>query len=344
MPLLVETARYSTRDPDWLDITRGGADRARGEGKPTPGAFLAPSAGLLYGAKVRLAAIQQARREGRISEGEYQARETAEWLVYGRAYVQEMRVSYRAHRAEWRALLARERVCLVCFCEDATQCHRIVAAGILEKCGAVYLGEAPTVRAISVRQPWAWAILEAGKRVENRGTTWRNAVPGPALLHAAKGCTRAEYAAAASFIRDVSGRRPPELDDLDRGALVGGLYVRGVVAGLVPASADLWFTGPIGLALDEVEGRPPVPCAGALGFFEVSQRVLRNWAPLASMRRHEPGSVSARPPPAPGNRGSQDENAPARDGALLGAAAEGRGPHEDEPAAGPSAKDDDEDG
>lgn len=41
-----------------------------------------------------------------------------------------------------------------------------------------------TVRALTVRQPWAWAIAHAGKDVENRwwATRWR----GQLLIHAGK--------------------------------------------------------------------------------------------------------------------------------------------------------------
>lgn len=41
--------------------------------------------------------------------------------------------------------------------------------------------------ALSVHQPWAWAILNAGKNVENR--KWRTNYRGPLLIHAAKSQT-----------------------------------------------------------------------------------------------------------------------------------------------------------
>ena len=41
------------------------------------------------------------------------------------------------------------------------------------------------MKAISVRQPWAWAIIHASKDVENR--TWSTKYRGPLLIHAAKG-------------------------------------------------------------------------------------------------------------------------------------------------------------
>lgn len=40
------------------------------------------------------------------------------------------------------------------------------------------------MKAISIQQPWAWAILHAGKDVENR--TWRTTYRGPVAIHASK--------------------------------------------------------------------------------------------------------------------------------------------------------------
>ena len=41
----------------------------------------------------------------------------------------------------------------------------------------------PAVRALTVRQPWAWAIIYGGKDLENR--RWRTSYRGP-LIHASK--------------------------------------------------------------------------------------------------------------------------------------------------------------
>jgi len=48
------------------------------------------------------------------------------------------------------------------------------------------------MKAISLWQPWAWAILHAGKDVENR--TWPTHHRGPLLLHVAKRRTSTEEA------------------------------------------------------------------------------------------------------------------------------------------------------
>ena len=54
-----------------------------------------------------------------------------------------------------------------------------------------------------MRQPWPWAILHAGKRIENR--TWAPPVEMIGqrfLLHAAKGCT-GDYGCVLRDVRDL---------------------------------------------------------------------------------------------------------------------------------------------
>lgn len=135
MTLHVHTARISSRDPDALDITRAGAVRARVAGKPAPGAFLAPSAGLVFPAlRAMKAATTDAARD-------------AVWAGYEAAFHAEMLASYGTRRrrgpdrSAWEALLARPRAVLVCMCVDPARCHRRLVAGYLAKLGAVNGGE-----------------------------------------------------------------------------------------------------------------------------------------------------------------------------------------------------------
>jgi hypothetical protein len=114
--LQVFTARISSRDPDRLDITRKSG---------TIGLFLAPSWAVLRPALVDM------------NVGQPDA-----WERYVQAFTREMRVSYRRERADWDALLARGRVVLVCYCTDATKCHRaLLRETILPTLGAVDRGE-----------------------------------------------------------------------------------------------------------------------------------------------------------------------------------------------------------
>jgi hypothetical protein len=123
--------------------------------------------------------------------------------------------------------------------------------------------------AISIRQPWAWAILHAGKDVENR--TW--VLPWKhrdvqRLIHASKRIDKEAVEHLLSLGFDV-----PE--KLETGGIVG------VTAFYVGMSA--FFTRPIesnsewaephmehwGIDTRRTEPLPFFPCSGRLGFFEV---------------------------------------------------------------------------
>lgn len=43
------------------------------------------------------------------------------------------------------------------------------------------------MRALTVRQPWAWGLIHGPKRIENR--TWNTSYRGPLLIHAGKSRT-----------------------------------------------------------------------------------------------------------------------------------------------------------
>ena len=125
-------------------------------------------------------------------------------------------------------------------------------------------------KALSVRQPWAWAILFAGKDIENR--TWQAvnhglAVRGRIALHAAKGMTRDEYEDAKGFMSSI-GVECPAPHDLWRGAVIGTVEVVDVVK----EHTSPWFFGPRGLVLRNPQSFTPAPVSGALGYFNWQDR------------------------------------------------------------------------
>ena len=120
-------------------------------------------------------------------------------------------------------------------------------------------------RALSVRQPWAWAIIHAGKDVENRSWQAVNhglAVRGRIAIHAAKGMTKYEYDDAREFMAKIGVECPPA-KDLLRGGIIGTVTVVDVVS----ESASDWFFGPRGLVLADPEPCNFCPSVGALGYF-----------------------------------------------------------------------------
>lgn len=120
-------------------------------------------------------------------------------------------------------------------------------------------------KALSVRQPWAWAIIFAGKDIENRSWQAMNHglnVRGTIALHASSGMTRAEYQDAADFMASIGVECPPAID-LARGAVIGTVEVVDVVS----ESLSPWFFGPRGLVLRNPKTCVPTPVKGALGYF-----------------------------------------------------------------------------
>jgi hypothetical protein len=118
--------------------------------------------------------------------------------------------------------------------------------------------------ALSIRQPWCWLILHAGKNIENR--TWATKYRGPILIHASKGMTRDEYEDAADFACFTCGAQEmAPFETLQRGGIVG----RARIVDCVTASDSPWFCGPFGFVLEDIEPLPFRPLRGALGFFDV---------------------------------------------------------------------------
>ena len=74
------------------------------------------------------------------------------------------------------------------------------------------------MRAVSVHQPWAWAILHAGKVFENR--SWRTTRRGPLVIHAAKSERLLASLDPAAW-RELYGVELPHRSRLAFRALVG---------------------------------------------------------------------------------------------------------------------------
>ena len=116
--------------------------------------------------------------------------------------------------------------------------------------------------ALSIRQPWAWAILHAGKDIENR--EWSTRFRGPVCIHAAKGCTWSEWDDALFFLMGRMGANPPFRSDVPKGGIVGVAEI----VDCVDRSASPWFFGRYGFVLQNARPVEFIPVRGALGFFD----------------------------------------------------------------------------
>ena len=166
------------------------------------------------------------------------------------------------------------------------------------------------MKALSIRQPWAWLILHAGKDIENR--EWPTRFRGRVLIHASKGCTQEEYFDAASFAQDAvateyrgRGLTIPAWRTIERGGIVGSVEI----VDCVTRSDSRWFMGTYGFVLRNPIVLPFEPYRGALGFFDVPNIALCVKSHCDEQRDTMQGgspSVAAPcvkppcPPPAPG--------------------------------------------
>jgi hypothetical protein len=126
------------------------------------------------------------------------------------------------------------------------------------------------MKALSIKQPWVYAILHEGKDVENR--TWTSKHRGWIALHASGKPMPATD-------DDFPGRlRCPDLKSLVYSAICGVARI----VDITPKSRSKWFyryedgTTNYGWVFADVTAlKTPIPCKGALGLWAVPHNVLR---------------------------------------------------------------------
>ncbi len=125
------------------------------------------------------------------------------------------------------------------------------------------------MKALSIRQPWAWLITQGFKDIENR--TWATKFRGQFLIHASKGMTKVEYEDTKYYIADIAPDIVlPQYDLLERGGVVGMATLTNCVAN----SGSIWHQPNCwGFALADVQPLPFIACKGALNFFSPPQDV-----------------------------------------------------------------------
>ncbi len=120
--------------------------------------------------------------------------------------------------------------------------------------------------ALSIRQPWAWLVVNGHKDVENR--TWPTRFRGRVYVHAGKTKEHDDFPEIRSLLEQTDIVLP---DRFSLGAIVGEVDIVGCLTG----SRSKWFFGPYGFLLrDPVAYAEPIPCRGMLGFFNVPETVM----------------------------------------------------------------------
>jgi len=145
------------------------------------------------------------------------------------------------------------------------------------------------MKALTVQQPWAWAIIHGQKDVENRTQAW--SYRGPLAIHAGKRISNRGLRTVPSIVAAERGTSPTLVADQMR---VRAATERGAIIGLVDvhhAEADCCESWWAETSYDEHGGRirrdlthlvledprplaTPIPCRGALGLWTPPAEVL----------------------------------------------------------------------
>lgn len=128
------------------------------------------------------------------------------------------------------------------------------------------------LKALSVIQPWAWAIMYEGKTVENR--VWYTHYRGPLVIHASAALSRPDYDSGMQFMHEqyrIPWKRMPDYEDLALGAIVGIVDL----VDCVDSSRSRWFHGPYGFVLANPRPVKPIACKGSRGYWKVPPHIER---------------------------------------------------------------------
>lgn len=122
------------------------------------------------------------------------------------------------------------------------------------------------MKALSIRQPWAWLIVNGYKDIENR--EWKTNFRGRFLVHAGWIFDQAGY----EKIQSATEIRIPEPDEFDRGGIVEAVDI----IDCVTESDSPWFEGKYGFVLKNPAVLPFVQLRGQKGFFDVKDDFLQD--------------------------------------------------------------------
>jgi hypothetical protein len=119
---------------------------------------------------------------------------------------------------------------------------------------------------LSIRQPWAWLIVNGHKDIENRD--WHTPFRGRVLIHAGKTFPRVYYEAVSDDLMHLFGADAPALppyEDLQLGGVVGVA----TIVDCVKKHDSRWFFGQYGFLMKDARPLPHLPALGKLGFFDL---------------------------------------------------------------------------
>jgi hypothetical protein len=147
---------------------------------------------------------------------------------------------------------------------------------VLSKSRRIIASRKTTLRALSIRPPWAWAIAHAGKRIENR--SWSTKYRGPLVIHSSLRLLPADV----ERLENILGRRVNQ-NSFSRGAIVATATLADVLS--LDHCSSRWAFGPYCWVLRDI--RPlanPIYVTGALQLWYPRSRCTRSQ--MAALSKH----------------------------------------------------------
>lgn len=119
------------------------------------------------------------------------------------------------------------------------------------------------MKALSIKQPWAWLIVNGYKDIENRD--WRRDNPdlkfrGECLIHTGLHDDKEAYGWLRENFEDLWAEIPVDLE-------LGGIVGTCEIVDCVKEHSSPWFFGRYGFVIRNAKAQEFRPCVGSLGFF-----------------------------------------------------------------------------
>lgn len=135
------------------------------------------------------------------------------------------------------------------------------------------------MKILSIRAAWAWAIIYAGKDVENR--TWETKYRGRFLVHASATKDMDAWGAMAVTAGRLHGPLfdIPDLKDMPHGGVIGSAEITDCGRFL----SSPWWIGPHGFKLRAPKPLAFIPLKARLGLYEAPAEVVAEAARQGAM-------------------------------------------------------------
>lgn len=139
------------------------------------------------------------------------------------------------------------------------------------------------MKALTILQPWAHAIVHFGKRLENRSWAYPLTMKGSPIAIHAGAMSSLDLEAVDPLARAFTVDPDEMVDSMTFGAVVAVAKLGSILRADPGGPQSRWWVGPLAWDLLEVDVLPtPVPCRGYQKLWElpedVEEWVVEEWA------------------------------------------------------------------